>query len=129
MFYLTVLLPVCIKISQNGGGEILHASFFMEDVFFMLTTFCEYVIGSMEGCKTLDKISRRNPALYSCKAFLDWIHLIISHPNVLRSFFGVNRKSQNYSDTALMSHWKGFVSVGKKKTWLHLKVTGKHIHS
>lgn len=86
-----------------------------EQVFFMLTTFYELVVGSTEGYKTLARIPRRNPALFSCKAFLAWMYQITSHPNVLGSLFSVNRNSQNYSNTALVSHWKGFVSVEKKQ--------------
>lgn len=70
----------------------------------MLTNFYEFVVGSTEGCKTLDRVPRRNLTLLSCKAFLARIYLIVRHPNVLGSFLSVNRNSQNYSNTALMSH-------------------------
>lgn len=73
-------------------------------VFFMLKTVYEFVVGSTEGCKTLARIPRRNPALFSCKAFLALRYPITSHPNVLGSLFSVNRNSQNYSNTALISH-------------------------
>lgn len=105
------------NLRQWGGGSIL------------MTSFYEFVIGRTEGCKTLARIPRRNPALFSCKAFLAWMCPITSHPNVLGPLFSVNRNSQNYSNTVLMSHWKGFVSVRKKKekttgsTWKLLEST------
>lgn len=81
----------------------------------MLTTFYEFVIGNTEGCKTLARIPRRNPAFFSCKAFLAWMCPIINHPNVCGSLLSVNRNSQNYSNVALMTHWKGIVPVKKTK--------------